>query len=229
MVTGRRVCRQLPRGKHPELSAVADHAAVSAPLDALRRRYQGHTPGLMGARREYAVLFPLVQRPDGLHLLLEVRAAALSQGGEVCLPGGRMEPDEPPIQCALRETEEELSIPRGEIEILGASDFICNQRGFLLRPILGAVSPAGMAALRPSPAEVAEAFTVPLAFFRQTPPQVYSYDLLPRPPKDFPFEAVGIRPDYPWASGRVELPVWHWQGHAIWGMTARIIRDILSE
>jgi coenzyme A diphosphatase NUDT7 len=202
---------------------------VSGPLDALRRRYQGHTPGLMGARHEYAVLFPLVQHCDGLHLLLEVRAASLPQGGEVCLPGGRKEPEESPVQCALRETEEELAIPRREIEILGTSDFICNQRGFLLRPVLGAVSPAGMAAMRPSPAEVAEAFTVPLAFFRETPPQVYSYDLIPQPPAEFPFASVGIRPDYPWPSGRVELPVWHWQGHVIWGMTARIIRDILSE
>ena len=182
----------------------------------------------MGAQREYAVLCPFVERPDGPHLLFEVRAAGLRQGGEVCFPGGRMEPGETPAQCALRETEEELSIPRAEIDVFGASDFICNQRGFLLRPILGVVSPAGMAALRPSPAEVAEVFTAPLAFFRETPPEVYAYDLLPQVPEDFPYEAVGIRPDYPWATGRAEVPVWHWQGHAVWGMTARIVKDILE-
>ena len=62
-------------------------------LEALRRRYGGYAPGLLGARRSYAVLVPLLRTADGLRLLFEVRAAALRQGGEVCFPGGRMEPE----------------------------------------------------------------------------------------------------------------------------------------
>ena len=107
-------------------------------------------------------------------------------------------------------------------------DFLANQRGFLLRPALGLVSPAGFAKLRPAPAEVAEVFTVPLAFFRETAPDVYAYDLTPRPPEDFPYAAVGVPDPYPWAAGRVEVPVWYWQNHAIWGMTARIVRGLVS-
>ena len=37
-------------------------------LEHLRRRYADHVPGLLGARHSYAVLCPLVERPDGLHL-----------------------------------------------------------------------------------------------------------------------------------------------------------------
>lgn len=201
---------------------------MSAQLDALRRRFGGRTPGLLGARHEFAVLCPLVERPDGLHLLFEVRAAALRQGGEVCFPGGKLEPGETPEEGALRETEEELSIPRSEITLLGAPDFLCNQRGFLLRPFLGLVSAAGFAAIVPSPAEVAEVFTVPLVFFQKTPPELYAYDLLPQPPEDFPYESVGISPDYPWARGRVEVPVWYWEGKAVWGMTGRLVREIAA-
>ena len=198
-------------------------------LEHLRRRYADHVPGLLGARHSYAVLCPLVERPDGLHLLFEVRSAALHrQPGEVCFPGGRMEAGETPEQCALRETEEELSIPRAEIRLLGQGDFICNQRGFLLRPLPGLVSPAGLAALRPAPAEVAEVFTAPVEFFRTTPPEPYAYDLIPRVPESFPYEAVGIPRDYPWNCGKVEVPVWLYGGHAIWGMTARIVRDLVS-
>ena len=85
-----------------------------------------------------------------------------------------------------------------------------------------------MASLRPSPGEVAEVFTVPLAFFRETLPEVYAYDLLPRVPPDFPYEAVGVSPDYPWAAGQVEVPVWQYEGRAVWGMTARIVRHLVS-
>ena len=197
-------------------------------LEALRRRYGGHQPGLLGARHSYAVLCPLVERPDGLHLLFEVRARNLSQGGEVCFPGGRMEAGETPAQCALRETEEELSIPAAEVSLLGTPDFICNQMGFLLRPVLGLVSPAGFAALRPSPAEVAEAFTAPLSFFTETAPEPWRYELVPQVPEDFPYESVGIPRDYAWNHGWVDVPVWYWQGHAVWGMTARLVRDLIK-
>ena len=197
-------------------------------LEALRRRYGGHQPGLLGARHSYAVLCPLVERPDGLHLLFEVRARNLSQGGEVCFPGGRMERGETPAQCALRETEEELSIPAGQVSLLGTPDFICNQMGFLLRPVLGLVSPAGLAALRPSPAEVAEAFTAPLSFFAETAPEPWRYELVPQVPEDFPYESVGIPRDYSWNHGWVDVPVWYWQGHAVWGMTARLVQDLIK-
>ena len=197
-------------------------------LEALRRRYGGHQPGLLGARHSYAVLCPLVERPDGLHLLFEVRARNLSQGGEVCFPGGRMEAGETPAQCALRQTEEELSIPAAEVSLLGTPDFICNQTGFLLRPVLGLVSPGGFAALRPSPAEVAEVFTAPLSFFAETAPEPWRYELVPQVPEDFPYESVGIPRDYAWNHGWVDVPVWYWQGHAVWGMTARLVRDLVK-
>ena len=197
-------------------------------LDRLRRAYGGHEPGLLGARYSCAVLCPLTEGAEGLELLFEVRSAALHrQPGEVCFPGGRAEAGETAEQCALRETEEELAIPRREIRILGRPDFICNQAGFLLQPVLGLVSRAGRAAMSPSPAEVAEVFTVPLSFFRETAPEVYVYDLTPQVPEDFPYGAVGIPADYRWNRGRVEVPIWYWQGHAIWGMTARLVRDLI--
>jgi len=202
---------------------------MTGELERLRRRFEGHQPGLLGARQSYAVLCPLAETPEGLSLLFEVRAPQLRQGGEVCFPGGRMEAGETPVLCALRETEEELSIPRREVTVLGTPDFICNPRGFLLQPVLGLVSPAGMAAMRPSPAEVEEAFTVPLAFLRETPPEVWEYELAPQVPEDFPYGPVGIARDYPWSPGHTEVPIWHYQGHVIWGMTARLARELVKK
>ncbi len=201
-----------------------------AALREIRAKYGDYIPKPMGIRDEYAVLCPFVSKPsrDGeLYLLFEIRAAGIRQGGEVCFPGGRVEPGESDIECALRETEEELSIPRNEIEILGRIDYIYNQKGFLLRPILGKISAAGFDQIKPSPAEVADIFITPLDFFRNTKPDIYQYPLNPAPPENFPYDKIGVPPSYPWSSGLVEVPVWYWQNHAVWGMTARITREII--
>ena len=199
-------------------------------LNDLQHRFDGYVPQMLEARHSYAVLCPFAEQPDGLHLHFEVRAAALRrQPGEVCFPGGMQEPGETPEVCALRETWEELGIPREEIRVFGKSDFLCSHRGFLLQPVLAAVSPAGLAALCPSPAEVAEVFSVPLSFFRRQQPEVYRYELVPTRPDQFPYGAVGIPETYRWARGAGEVPVWFWEGHAIWGMTARIVRDLIKE
>lgn len=200
---------------------------MTAPLDALRRYYNGRTPELLGARHRFAVLCPLVEQNGELHLLFEVRAAGLPQAGEVCFPGGHAETGESAVDCALRETEEELAIPAGEITLLGEMDFLYRRQS-LLHPVLGLVSPAGMAALQPSPDEVAEVFTVPLDFFRATLPQVYTYESIPQVGEDFPYETVGISSDYPWVRERVEVPIWQYEGHIIWGLTARIVRELIS-
>ena len=81
--------------------------------EEFRTRWTGHVPKVQDVTGEYAVLVPLVERPEGLCLLYEVRADTLGrQPGEVCFPGGQLEPGEDAVSCALRETWEELGIPR---------------------------------------------------------------------------------------------------------------------
>lgn len=198
-------------------------------VKTLQALWRDHTPGLLGRKNEFAVLCPFVEREDGLHLLFEVRAATLRrQGGQVCFPGGRMEPGETAEQCALRETEEELCIPPSSIQLLGRSDYLCQPGHFFLQPVPGLVDEAGFCALRPSPAEVAEAFTVPLEFFRSNPPEMYFYTLEPESPSDFPYDAVGVSPPYNWEGGEVDVPIWRWEGRAVWGMTGRIVKNLIE-
>ena len=197
-------------------------------LEALKRRYEGHVPDLMGVRRRFAVLCPFVEIEGQTHLLFEVRAAGLRQAGEVCFPGGRMETGESAAECAARETEEELGIPASEIRIFAESDFQAGQDGLMMRATLGEISPAGLAAMKPSEAEVAEVFTVPLEFFLHTPPELYTYELVPLLPEDFPYETIGIPRDYKWQQGGETVPVYPWEGHPIWGLTGRITRHLMQ-
>lgn len=194
----------------------------------LSAKYSGHVPTLLGVADHYAVLVPLVETEEGDALLFEVRAAHLRrQPGEVCFPGGKMEPGEDPLTCALRETEEELAIPAAAVRPIAQLDVLHQQGGLLLHPVLAQVDAAAVAALRPNPAEVAETFLVPLSFFEAHPPTVYTYPLEPKVGEDFPYDLLGLEA-YPWRGGRVEVPIYCYGGHAIWGMTGRVVRALVE-
>ena len=111
-----------------------------------------------------AVLVPLVERSDGITVLLTQRTHHLANhAGQVSFPGGGAEQDDAdPIATALRETEEELGLERSYIEIAGFLDLYQTVTGFLVTPVVGFVKPAFN--LKPDPFEVAEVFEVPLSF-----------------------------------------------------------------
>jgi 8-oxo-dGTP pyrophosphatase MutT (NUDIX family) len=80
---------------------------------------------------EGAVYFPLIKRPQypGVH------------SGQVGFPGGKMEPSDPDILfTALRETEEEIGIDAGKVEVLGRlSDLYIPASNFLVTPVVGLI------------------------------------------------------------------------------------------
>ena len=198
-------------------------------LEKLAGALKNRVPGLMDSRRSYAVLVPLVEREGALSLLYEVRARTLRrQPGEVCFPGGRMESGETPEVCALRETFEELSIPPEGVRLLGRLDFIAHRANFLMHPVVGVVEEDALRAMRPSAAEVDEVFFVPLSYLLKMPPIEYTYELVPTPAEHFPYELIGIPKDYPWQKGRENVPVYPWEGRAIWGLTGRITRNLVT-
>ena len=135
-------------------------------IEDFQTHFNGHVPGLLGAGSAYAVLVPLVRRRGAAHLLFEVRADTLNrQPGEVCFPGGRIEAGEPPTTCALREMEEELSIPPDAVHLLAELDFLYHQSGTLIHPILAEVDAGALRHMRVNTAEVKDTFLVPFSFF----------------------------------------------------------------
>ena len=134
-----------------------------------------------------------------------------------------MEEGESPTQCALRETEEELGIPPSSIRPMARLDDVFMPSHGLMHPVLAQVDTGAVVNMKASAAEVKETFLVPADFFREQPPLLYTFPLVPRVDDDFPYELIGFPEGYPWRGGTHQVPIWTYKGHAIWGLTARIL------
>jgi 8-oxo-dGTP pyrophosphatase MutT (NUDIX family) len=110
-----------------------------------------------------AVLVPLIDRPDGLTVLLTQRASQLARhAAQIAFPGGRLEPDDADVaSAALRETQEEIGLDPTHVRVFGYLPDHVVISGFRVTPVLGLVTPPFL--LEPNPAEVAGVFEVPLS------------------------------------------------------------------
>lgn len=145
--------------------------------DWLRRRFaagrtvtpiatgDGHLWRLDAELRPAAVLVPMVRREAGLTILLTQRTDHLyDHAGQISFPGGRSEVhDESAAATALRETFEEIGLPRSHVEVLGLLPEYTTVTGYRVTPVVGLVSSPPVLSL--DAFEVAEAFEVPLNFF----------------------------------------------------------------
>ncbi|PZN93226.1 MAG: CoA pyrophosphatase [Hyphomicrobiales bacterium] len=111
-----------------------------------------------------AVLIAIVPRPDGPTVLLTQRAASLrSHSSQVAFPGGRVDAvDGSPLITALRETEEEIGLPRARVQTLGFLDAYLTGTGYRIVPVVALVEPPFSLILNAH--EVEAAFETPLSF-----------------------------------------------------------------
>jgi 8-oxo-dGTP pyrophosphatase MutT (NUDIX family) len=144
--------------------------ADPAEAAALRQATRGDhnlNPGMTlpsAALRPAAVLVPLIDRPEGMSVLLTLRTSHLSaHAGQVSFPGGSIDADDRDAdEAALRETEEEIGLPREYVSLIGRLDTYVTGTGFEITPVVGIVAPHFP--LTADPFEVAEIFEVPLSF-----------------------------------------------------------------
>ena len=156
-------------GTDAHLPAVPAHALTAQGLRQRLRDTSAFAPEIPGdghllqqAPSAASVLVPLVQRADGLHVLLTRRSEALrDHAGQISFPGGRAEPfDHDAVATALREAEEEVGLAREHVEIIGQLPVYTTVTAYVVTPVVALVHPPFTLVLDAS--EVDEAFEVPL-------------------------------------------------------------------
>jgi 8-oxo-dGTP pyrophosphatase MutT (NUDIX family) len=157
--------------------------------------------------RHAAVLLPLYVESGELWTLLTRRAESLPHHrGQVAFPGGGRETGEDFWGAALRESEEEIGLPPRVVLRLGELDEVGTPSGFRIVPCVGAI-PASFEP-RPSPEEIDEVFALPLPALAH-PNLVEEREVV--------------------LNGRRRpLRLYHVGRHVIWGVTARILQNLLE-
>lgn len=204
---------------------------INQTLDLIRSQWKDREAQVRpwNNRRGSAVLIPLVWMPAAgeWHVLFELRALDLdAQPGEVCFPGGRVEPGETPREAAVRETMEELLVSEDQIEVIAPLDALPGPGGPSIWPFLGILSDYENTW---SEEEVDHTFTVPLSYFIETEPEVYDTLQITVPGNDFPFDKIPGGKDYPWKKRHYTVMFYKETDPLIWGITAKIIRLALED
>lgn len=192
------------------------------PLEIFRDR----VPEAIGKFRKSAVMIIVVNEDGVDKLVLEKRALTLAkQPGDICLPGGGIDPGETPRDAAVRETREELGLTEDEIDVIGPMDFFISPYGQIMYPF---VARTKVTEFFYSPFEVDSVLKVPLDFFIETEPMRYDMDVSPEIGDDFPYDLIQNGRQYKFSKGVSTQYFYKYQGHVIWGFTARVVKSFID-
>lgn len=192
--------------------AGADHADLG--LARVRRTLAGHRATLREGERRAAVAAIFRDGEGGTDVLLIHRAEHPLDpwSGHVAFPGGRVDPtDASPRHAAVRETREEIGLdlerqatPLGRLSDLGA---VARGRrlGLVIEPFAYELVEDGPLTLNE---EVQEAFWLPLSHLVE--------------------RSNRSTMDYDRRGTMVALPCYHWHGHLLWGLTLRILDEVVE-
>jgi 8-oxo-dGTP pyrophosphatase MutT (NUDIX family) len=183
---------------------VTELAARTRKVLAARTRHVV-SPGLLIPA---AVLIPIVDRGEPFLAFAKRTERVAHHKGQISFPGGIVDAaDGSFLECALRECEEEIGLPRAAVEPLGAlddSETVATR--FVITPWVGLVRKD--VAWQPDGEEIEKVIEVP-------------------------FAALAHRAAFrieEWEQDGVRRPVYFfdYEGETIWGATARILKQYLD-
>ena len=178
-------------------------------FEKIRKALAEHNPLKNSfVRKRASVLIPLLESEGEIFLMLTRRSSKMrTHPGQVSFPGGKEDScDEGSMHTALRETYEEIGLPREKVDVVGMLDQILSLHYYLVTPYVGII-PSDFVPL-PNTDEIESVFKVPLAFF--------------------------MKSENHWSEEKkiLSFPVlvhhFEYQGYDIWGLTAKLIFRLLE-
>ena len=157
-----------------------------------------------------AVLVPLVVCHDEVNLLFTHRSSSLERhSSQVSFPGGIFENDDKSlIDTALRETREEIGVDKKNIQVIGQLPSFNTSTGYIVYPVIGVID--SLDNIRINEIEVNKVFYIPLDWLCN--------------PNHSKLE------NYVTVDG-TNRKVWffdQYEGESVWGITAKIIFDLIE-
>ncbi len=128
--------------------------------------------------------------------------------GQISFPGGKMEDqDDSLASCAIRETQEELGIDGGSLEVVGSlSPLYVYASDFMVYPFVGILD--FEPSYRSQKSEVARIIEMPLTYFMQKGRVQYT---------DLELRETTLR----------NVPYFDLEGKILWGATAMITKELI--
>ncbi len=201
-------------------------------------------PGIQGREKYFnsAVLVPFVFLNNEYHLLFQKRAPSISQGSEICFPGGKHDPvhDCDSKSTAIREIVEELGIDKSKINVVGQLDTIVAPMGAIVESYIGVLENTLLDEIKIDNNEVEEIFSIPLSYFNDVEVEKYYVRLEIQPSfRDeagnevllLPSKELGLPDRYqkPWGGRKYRVLVYKTNHGVIWGITAEIIYELIQK
>lgn len=155
-----------------------------------------------------SVLIPLYPDADNqLHVILTLRTNSIRHAGQISFPGGRREGSETPEETALRETEEEIGVLRDNVQIAcSITPLYLHRTDNQITPYVGFLDEEPE--LIPDPAEVQEAFSIPVQNLMNG--------------ENFKTEEWDL------AHASFHVPFWTIHEVPLWGATAMMMSELLE-
>jgi 8-oxo-dGTP pyrophosphatase MutT (NUDIX family) len=160
-----------------------------------------------GGQKDAAVLVPLFLQGGDLHGVFTKRRDDMRRhAGEISFPGGRPDFEGEDLRTtALREAEEEIGLPREDVEIVGAlpptGTFVTNYR---IHPFVGMIEPGKEWEIEPREVDIVLELSLP--------------DLI----RGFEMQRL-LRKGLP-----IKTPTYTVDGNLVWGATARILQHLVE-
>ncbi len=188
-----------------------------------------------------AVLVPLIEIKGIYHLLFQKRAQSISQGSDICFPGGVFdrETDKSFLDTALREIYEELGIDSSQLRVLGRFDTVVAPMGVTIDSFPVVLDSEAAGGMKINSQEVENVFTIPVEWFKKNPASKYHVRLEVQPSYLdkhgeevilFPSRQLGLPERYhkPWGHRKYSILSYSTAHGVIWGVTAEIVHEVVS-